>query len=105
MDTKSPTILQWNQANSRIDHDNVVVGICCWMTQVKEVRQKKKRKQDHTACLIGEMKRLHTSCNPTMGEDYVETAFVGATTSDFTEPKDFKEAWYHSDPDERKFWR
>jgi len=55
--------------------------------------------------LQGEMKRLHTSYNPTLGADYAETAFVGATTSDFTEPKDFEEAWNHQDVHEREFWR
>ena len=40
-----------------------------------------------------------------LGQELPETAFVSAVSSDYNEPKNFDEAWNHSDPVKRAKWR
>jgi Reverse transcriptase (RNA-dependent DNA polymerase) len=51
--------------------------------------------------LQGELKRLNTSYNPL---EIVDMAFIGATTSGYTEPQTFRDAWHHDDATEREGW-
>jgi Reverse transcriptase (RNA-dependent DNA polymerase)/gag-polypeptide of LTR copia-type len=55
-----------------------------------------------------ELRKLNTYYNqtiPTEQEEFAEVAFVGATNSDYNEPTNFKEAWYHEDTNLRTKWR
>ena len=55
-----------------------------------------------------ELRNLQTFYNPAPGEftkAAMEAALLGATDSGYAEPKTFREAWDHEDPETREKWR
>ena len=55
--------------------------------------------------LSREVRRLHTSYNPTQDAMNVAVALVGGTMDGYENPETFREAWNHKDPVERSKWR
>jgi hypothetical protein len=68
----------------------------------EEVTSEQKEKSKKHDRLRGELRRLNTSYNP---QEISDMAFISATTSSYTEPQTFKEAWNHAETDEREGWQ
>ena len=55
--------------------------------------------------LSREVRRLHTSYNPTQDAMNVVVALVGGTMDGYENPETFREALNHKDPVKRSKWR
>ena len=53
--------------------------------------------------LTNELKRLHTSYNPT-NNDMVDYALIGGTDEEYEIPNSFSEAWDHHDNEQKLKW-
>ena len=92
-----------SEKHDNID-ENITYGIDDEDDDEKDDEELEENNPEPPKIIPREVRNLRTFFNP-RPEEFVETAFIGAIDSGYMEPKTFKQAWEHTDLEERKKWR